>query len=141
MIVIWASGRVSPSLINTIILKFKSMRQLLMCLLFYTPALMTFGQTNEIQAVKQVLTDYKAKIETLIVFVQCHDFPTFFNSLKHEKFIFIRLALFFNPGFIARAGHTHGGSENKNQQGYFDGIHGPPIRDVHPLGARNTKGD
>lgn len=73
------------------------MRHLLMSLLFCTPALMTFGQTNEIVAVKQLLTDYKAKIEKLDttgvvnlfvrdsrVFEQAKDEGTISHYLQHH---------------------------------------------------------
>ena len=68
-----------------------------MSLLFCTPALMTFGQTNEIVAVKQLLTDYKAKIEKLDttgvvnlfvrdsrVFEQAKDEGTISHYLQHH---------------------------------------------------------
>ena len=73
------------------------MRHLLMSLLFCTPALMTFGQTNEIVAVKKLLTDYKAKIEKLDttgvvnlfvrdsrVFEQAKDEGTISHYLQHH---------------------------------------------------------
>ena len=68
-----------------------------MSLLFCTTALMTFGQTNEIVAVKQLLTDYKAKIEKLDttgvvnlfvrdsrVFEQAKDEGTISHYLQHH---------------------------------------------------------